>query len=192
MFGHLLYEETRKAKRAAKQVLDFAVNSIIKNYKENTKASKDTVIGRIMNNPCYKDDYERARDLIVFLIAGHDTTGLTIAWTLIELARNPSEIVALRKELKACKSQEEWRSCQGVRNLIKEGMRKHSVGPVHGVRDCNKDFYSIKVVCTAFTRAPKSSGFCTISRPPHSAPCVFLLICLLRALRQLLHKCLPQ
>lgn len=37
--------------------------------------------------PHYANDHERASEVTLFLMAGHDTTSFTAAWTLYELAR---------------------------------------------------------------------------------------------------------
>lgn len=47
----------------------------------------------------YPDERARSADVLLLLLAGHDTTGHTAAWTLIELARHPEALVKVKSEL---------------------------------------------------------------------------------------------
>lgn len=47
----------------------------------------------------YPSDEARVADIMTFLLAGHDTTGYTVAWTLVELARNKDAMTCLQAEL---------------------------------------------------------------------------------------------
>ena len=49
----------------------------------------ETILGHLVANQAYESDEMRATDVNIFLIAGYDTTGLTLAWLLCELARYP-------------------------------------------------------------------------------------------------------
>ena len=49
----------------------------------------ETILGHLVANQAYDSDEMRAADVNVFLLAGHDTTGFTLAWLLCELARYP-------------------------------------------------------------------------------------------------------
>ena len=49
----------------------------------------ETILGHLVANQAYDSDEMRAADVNAFIIAGHDTTGFTIAWLLCELARYP-------------------------------------------------------------------------------------------------------
>eukprot|EP00964_Phaeocystis_antarctica_P160240 scaffold131699_cov75-Phaeocystis_antarctica.AAC.3 len=49
----------------------------------------ETILGHLVANQAYESDEMRAADVTTFIVAGHDTTGFTIAWLLCELARYP-------------------------------------------------------------------------------------------------------
>ena len=97
----------------------------------------DTIISRIMNNPSYASDEERAADIAIFLAAGHDTTAYSISWTLLEITRNqPPELAAYRKKIAEDKlPREEWKRVDELQYMIKEGMRLQPVLAMGTVRD---------------------------------------------------------
>jgi cytochrome P450/NADPH-cytochrome P450 reductase len=61
-------------------------------------AADTSILSHLVRSP-YETDEGRCADMLIFLIAGHDTTSFTIAWTLIELSRNPQVVYSLRQEL---------------------------------------------------------------------------------------------
>lgn len=82
----------------------------------------DTVIPLIVNNPHYADDRERASEVIVFLIAGHNTTSYSLSWVLKELARHPHEAAKLKSAL--CNVPREERSRHPeLKIVLRDGMR---------------------------------------------------------------------
>jgi len=79
--------------------------------------------------------------LFEFLLAGHDTTAYSIAWILIELARNPPEQKKLRDELSQL-SPEEWNKSEHLKMVIKEGMRLHPVASAGSLRKIGRDIFT--------------------------------------------------
>lgn len=136
VFGSWWSSAGRRGILAMKRLHDFARN-VIEAYRESHEMDKTvcqdkTLIHCIMNNKGYTNDDERAADITVFFLAGHDTTGNSIAWTLLELAKNQKEMQNLREELSSLPP-EEWVQAGALQNAIKEGMRLHPViagGPV--------------------------------------------------------------
>ena len=51
-----------------------------------------------MSSP-YKSDNERCADVLVFLIAGHDSTAYSLSWVILEVARNPTVLQRIQEEL---------------------------------------------------------------------------------------------
>lgn len=124
--------------RAAGKNLIALGRKILESYRKLEDPIKGTVIDRIASNALYKDDMERIADILILLVAGHDTTAYSIAWTLLELAKNPKEQDKLRADLEATPVGE--RLCSKVlHHVIKEGMRLHPVAAVGGARTVNKD-----------------------------------------------------
>jgi len=92
----------------------------------------------IARNKAYNNDTERIVDIFVLLVAGHDTTAYTLAWTLIELAKNPQEQLALQKELNKMPTDKRHKTPM-LENVIKESMRLYPVAAGGSGRTSNKD-----------------------------------------------------
>jgi len=144
-----LFPQVWRAKRAAKAMQTFAYR-VMENYRNNNKTSKekkdeggyedDTIISRIINNPNYANDDERAADVIIFLVAGHDTTAYSIAFTLLEIARNnPLEVETYRQAASSL-PRDEWRKVDELQYIIREGMRLHPVAAMGSARTIGKEF----------------------------------------------------
>ena len=136
-FGFFI-KERRRAHVAADR-LELLAFKIMNRYKKCNNPSKDTIIDCIMKNDAYKNDNERAADVTTLLIAGHDTTAYTIAWTVKELAKNPKEQENLRDLLQSTEK-ENWHQLDTLKNVIKEGMRLHPVAGGGLDRIIGRDF----------------------------------------------------
>jgi cytochrome P450 len=72
---------------------------ILEKYLANPNKSKaNTMIKLIVENEQYKSDDERVDEIMMFLIAGHDSTGITLSTILVLLAKNPLVAQKLRQE----------------------------------------------------------------------------------------------
>jgi cytochrome P450 len=136
-FYGLFIKERRRAHIAAARVQTLSLN-IIKAYKNLKTPIKDTVIDRIMNNNAYANDDERAADITIILIAGHDTTAFTMAWILKELAKNPMEQQKLRDSLDTIE-RKNWGQSEALQNIVKEGMRLFPVAGGGSARKIGRD-----------------------------------------------------
>lgn len=132
--GPLFSNEVRRAKLARQNVFNFALK-IINGYQENNKDDSKTctLLSCIMNNPSYKDDNERASDIVMWMNAGFDNTGFAISWVLLDLARHPMIVSSLRDELKLV-PQKDWHKSSSIRNICKESMRLNPVTPGGSLR----------------------------------------------------------
>eukprot|EP00536_Pseudo-nitzschia_multiseries_P014875 jgi/Psemu1/216151/e_gw1.781.11.1 len=131
--------DRRKAIDAAKANLNFA-KRIIAHYKAIPNPLKGSIIDYLFNNPCYASEDELAADVLLYLTAGHDTTAYTIAFTLLELARNPAEQKKVRDEIATMDSVDQWRRSNALQIAIKEAMRLHPVSASGSSRVCGRDF----------------------------------------------------
>jgi len=111
---------------------------VMDNHKKKATPTPDTVVDTIMKNSLYKNDKERAADIIMVLFAGHDTTGYTLALALFELAMNPLEQEKLRRELLEDKQTTQEGSY--LKAVITETMRMHPVVPVPGFKAVGRDY----------------------------------------------------
>lgn len=135
LLGRLL-PDRRRAYEASERLMDFA-KKIMENYKMMDSPLQDTLIDRIMKSDVYETDRETQADIVFLLLAGHDTTAYSIAWTLLELARHPEHLKAVRKSLSVLPVGEFHKSSE-LQNVIKEAMRLRPVvtaGSVRIIRD---------------------------------------------------------
>ena len=51
-----------------------------------------SILGHLVRCP-YENDEHRYLDMITFLFGGHDTSAITIAWTLIEVVLHPHVLI---------------------------------------------------------------------------------------------------
>jgi cytochrome P450 len=118
--------DAREAARAAHRLAAFS-QSLLEQYRALAPPARErherSLIGMIDANRGYRSDAERCADITIFLVAGHDTTGYQLAWTLCELAAHPAEQAALRAALRAAP---EPATCAELARTIKES---HSLNP---------------------------------------------------------------
>jgi len=100
-YTYLWNKEVREADRAARS-LERLGQKLLDNYRathteEQLKADQ-SVLAYLIRSP-YPSDRERIGDITTFLVAGHDTTGYQLSWTIIELAKSPRVVAKLRAEL---------------------------------------------------------------------------------------------
>lgn len=141
LFGWLV-PKRRRALVAAKR-LKALVIKIMHEYKkkEHYSRTNGTIIQLIMESDAFPTDDEKAAQLLEFLVAGHDTTAYSIAFTLIELAKHPEEQKKLRESLSQL-SPINWSRSQQLQWVIKEGMRLHPVA--RSLRKAGSDIYTSK------------------------------------------------
>jgi cytochrome P450 len=155
-FG-LFLPERRRAFAAGKKLNKIIMN-VIDSYRKLEDPLKGTIIQQIMICDAYKNDTERTADLQLFLVAGYDTTSHSLAWILLELARNPAELRQLRESLSGM-SAEEWSRSEVLKMAIKEGIRLHPVAAATSARVIGRDI----ITSTEKMLMPKGS---TILVPP--------------------------
>jgi cytochrome P450 len=132
-----LIPERRRAYQAAERLMDLA-KKIMDNYRALPAPLKDTIIDRVMNSDVYASEREIQADIGLLLLAGHDTTAYSIAWTLLELARNQEHLQAVRQSVANLRP-EEYHSCNTLQNVIKEAMRLHPVAAAGSFRVIGED-----------------------------------------------------
>eukprot|EP00578_Thalassiosira_sp_NH16_P011618 CAMPEP_0181122776 /NCGR_PEP_ID=MMETSP1071-20121207/25506_1 /TAXON_ID=35127 /ORGANISM="Thalassiosira sp., Strain NH16" /LENGTH=475 /DNA_ID=CAMNT_0023207793 /DNA_START=27 /DNA_END=1454 /DNA_ORIENTATION=+ len=138
-FGFLV-PERRRAVAAAQNLNDLA-RKILNAYRNKTTTVKGTIIQLIEDSDAFPTEDEKLAQLLEFLVAGHDTTAYSIAFTLIELAKRPDEQTKLRESLSRL-SPENWSSCEQLKRVVKESMRLKPVG--RSVRESGSDVMTSK------------------------------------------------
>jgi Cytochrome P450 len=139
VFGIFL-SDRRRAIVAGKTLQSLAYR-IMKSYQKMSAPTSDTIIDRIMNNDAYKNDEQRAADLIVLFVAGYDTTAYSISWIMLQLAKHPNEQQILRESLRSI-NPDEWSQSSALRNVVKEGIRMYPVSAGGSGRLLGRDFTS--------------------------------------------------
>jgi len=124
MFGSL-NPAIRRARAGTGKLVAFGLK-VIDSYHQLESPIKGTVIDCITRNKAYKNDMERVADVLLLLFAGHDTTAYSIAWTLIELAKNPIDQAVLHEELNSVTFNER-KHVNMLKNVIQESLRFHPV-----------------------------------------------------------------
>ena len=95
--------EIRQAESSSQRIRSVA-EKILSEYRMKRSpeeiATDPSILGHIARGP-YSSDAERYAEMITFLVAGHDTTGMTMAWILIEMARHPQAWEKVHAEILA-------------------------------------------------------------------------------------------
>jgi len=146
-FFAFLFADLRAAKKASAELIDMG-KAMLQKSRERRKEDptnpnhKNSLVHLIASDSEYESDDERARDILVFFFAGFDTTAHSIAWTLLELARNPQEQTKLRDALQRWSRDsdgEDARNCPQVKHVTKESLRLHPPAPIGGYRILGED-----------------------------------------------------
>ncbi|NNE17671.1 MAG: cytochrome P450 [Myxococcales bacterium] len=113
--GEMVSQIVQKRKRSGYRGEDFLQTLIDAEYSDGSKLS----------------DHEITGMLVAAMFAGHHTSSVTTAWTLIELLRNPRFLEGVRGEIHARYADDEEYSFQSLRDLektegaVKEALRIH-------------------------------------------------------------------
>ena len=140
--------EIRRAMKSAERFKNLNAK-ILSDYRANHSkeiAEADaSILGHIVKG-AYRSDNERYAEMMAFLIGGHDTTGLTLSWILIEIARHPrvwekvhAEIVTNTPEGVFPIPYAAMSRLPYLDMVIKEGMRLWPVGALGSIRETASD-----------------------------------------------------
>ena len=138
--------------RARKAVLlvEAAQRKLLDNYRASKTASEIaedcSILAHLVRTP-YPSDTERCADMSIFMIAGHETTANTLAWTIIEISRNPDVYTRLKAEIDTVVqgtgtdniTQKQLNEMTYLDYVIKEGMRIWPVAALGVYRTASKD-----------------------------------------------------
>ena len=140
LFTKWFFSGIREANRKSQEMRNI-LHNILQKHRLKTNPDQNTIIYMVCNNNEYKSDDERIRDWFAYLVGGFDTTAYSLAWTLLELAKNTKEQEYLRSELLKCtSSKDELYNCKALKNVIREGQRLHNTAALGSARQTGKDF----------------------------------------------------
>ena len=160
--------------RKAVFLVEAAQRKILDNYratKTTSEIAEDcSILAHLVRTP-YPSDTERCADMSIFMIAGHETTANTLAWTIIEISRNPEVRSKLKAEIDTVVqgtdniTQKQLNQMTYLDYVIKEGMRLWPVAALGVYRTASKDIpyksYIIpkgSIINVPFTAIFRSSG----------------------------------
>ncbi|KAG8469430.1 hypothetical protein KFE25_005885 [Diacronema lutheri] len=130
------FAKGRAHRVASRRLLAFSAKMLeaYRSLPDGRKAQMNgTLIAIIDGNAKYGSDAERVAEILMFLIAGHDTTALAVAWVLSDLAHHAHDQAELRAELHAMPPAERSKSAL-LAAVIKESMRLNPVAAGGSVR----------------------------------------------------------
>jgi cytochrome P450 len=138
-----MFPGIRKGQRASKRMFNLC-QKMLNEYRlkgENEK-QPHKIIHMMIHDDEYKSDVERVCDLMVFAIAGFDTTANTLSFTLMELAKCKEEQTKLREALRnysVTKGEEEGRNCPELKNVVRETLRMYPAVATGVLREVTGD-----------------------------------------------------
>ncbi len=120
--------EANRAFRAVMNPVDAAVFELIARRRQGTDTDGREDILSMLLQARYEDgtamsDQELRDELMTLLVAGHETTATSLAWTLERLLRHPDQLGRLREEIAA--GEQEYLDA-----VIKETLRLRPVLPI--------------------------------------------------------------
>lgn len=125
-------KEINEAKEASKRLMSYQQE--ILNHYRTTHSEAETktdfsILGHVIRCP-YKSDHERCADMLIYVIAGHDSTAYSLSWTLIEVARHKDVYTKIKSEIDTHIPQgtehittEQLNNLKYLDNVINESMR---------------------------------------------------------------------
>lgn len=137
-----LLPEVWKAKRAAKRVMVFAE----KMRQAHNKASKsrnkgsESFMDLMQNKPDLLDKRQQVSEIVMFMAAGHETSGSMISNVMIQLVKHPEVQNKLRQSLLENKNGEKLKDNPYFKNVLLEANRIFPVAPMGSTRLTGRDF----------------------------------------------------
>jgi cytochrome P450 len=122
---------------------------LLDNYRKNNTPEEIekgvSIMAHLLKTP-YKSDADRCADMTTFIVAGHDTSSFSVAWTLIEVAKQPHIYQKIKAEIDSFvgndvehMTQQNLTKLTYLDNVIKECMRLNPVAAQGSWRKASKD-----------------------------------------------------
>ncbi|XP_020604870.1 cytochrome P450 4F5-like [Orbicella faveolata] len=140
LYDYLPLAENKRAKKAL-EITDGTVLEVIKAKREKREegivSSKRDLLSLLMDQHdeetgATMDDELLRAQVFTFMLAGHETTSVSMMWTLYELARHPDIAKQVQQEIQSVmkdSSEMTWAKLAELKflgNVIKESLRFHS------------------------------------------------------------------
>ena len=144
-----LFAKSRKCRRLAQELHTKFAKRILESCRSEQTPNINSLTYQIINDQDYKNDEERACDILLYFFAGYDTTAHSIAWTIIELAKHPIQQDILRLALKKYSQQQQQAQsdkpttslahCPHLKYVTKEALRLHGPAALGPARSFSED-----------------------------------------------------
>jgi cytochrome P450 len=156
--------EVQAAENASKELQAFAYQLL---YAYRTNPNKcheyDTLI-HLIDSIDTISDQQKIAEILVFLVAGHDTTGYSIANTLTLLGQHPNVFDQLKEQTQHLLPEQWSTSCMYFTSIMKESFRYAPVAAFGAVRRTHRDFF----VTTTKSHANQDNGIIIYKIPTNS------------------------
>jgi cytochrome P450 len=140
LLGKMIYKEAREADKASLVLRGFA-QRILHSYRTKPhKSTQSTLIKLIESSDQIESDKQRVAEMLVYLVAGHDTTGYTISNLLVFLAKNRNALEKLRVDTEILLPEEWSQKSQYFQFCIKETHRLLPVAALSAGRLLGVDY----------------------------------------------------
>jgi cytochrome P450 len=141
-------KEQRAAKAASARIYQSS-KKLLDNYRiKNTPEEIEngvSIMAHLLKTP-YKSDIERCADMSTFISAGHDTSSNSVAWCVVEVAKQPHIYQKIKAEIDSVigkdiehMTQQHLAKLVYLDNVIKESMRLNPVAAQGSARKASKD-----------------------------------------------------
>mmetsp|Transcript_14793 Transcript_14793/g.22408 ORF Transcript_14793/g.22408 Transcript_14793/m.22408 type:complete len:560 (-) Transcript_14793:46-1725(-) len=129
-----------EAVRSCKKFQTFG-QRVLDAYRTNpNKSSHNTLIKLIEENTSLKTDWEKVAEINVWMLAGYDTTGYTLANAVVLLAKHPRVATKLQQELSSVENPNERSKSKYLRCVISEVQRILPITASGSARVTGRDF----------------------------------------------------
>jgi len=142
-------DEVQQAKSGAIFMQNYAQQLLINyrnNHSEEEIETDKSILAHLIRSP-YTSDKERCADMLTFLIAGHDTTGYTLAWFILETSRHPHILKQIQLEINTINpdidipfNHNHINKLDYIGNVLREVMRMYPVTPTASNRKINRNY----------------------------------------------------
>jgi cytochrome P450 len=134
-----LFPEARKGRQSSDALLEFS-GRVLEAYRQkplSERSTNNTLIKILHDNPAIETEHQRRSEIKDWLVAGHDTTGYSLANMTVLVAKHPQVQDKLRKEIAKSSSTDD---CEYFKKVTKETLRVMPTAAGGSVRITGRDF----------------------------------------------------
>jgi len=143
-----LYPTAKHLHNSISHIKQF-IKQIIKDKKENPNSNQSDITSYILKGENLEvgqlTEDEIIADLFIYIVAGHETTAMTLSWLLYELVLNPQIQEKIYEEVVQKLGKEGMPTFEDIKIpylecVLSENMRLHPAAPMFPTRKATQDF----------------------------------------------------